>query len=638
MPDLDVKSTLPLPADQNTPTTDSHVQTSAEIVELDNTDGSTTGSGDTLFEKEAKNSDTTADTQVEDSTHSNSGEIHASDSDRIKALLGDNAENDEGDTEKPKDSSLSSEPQHPGEGKEVLIKREIEDWAFTLSGFKPGEVIDLDDEEDDVAEIPRNDLLKKTHPHDSTVPYDIIEISDGEEGPEEIIIYDDGSTSVAIKKENQDVEFMGANTNLVDIAAESSSSEDEPEIAPSVKLGKSLLRTPNPRSKRGPEQIARMKQLQKLYAEKALGRSMKIGAGGIFKAPQLAENGNTSSEDGFAWMSDTVLPDDKPAADFQALKQAYRAKRKSRKNTLEDDVKFKQAQIAENKRLKRLAQETFDSESSDEAEESDDRLFVSEKAPSKSKNNLLSISVDDEEDDDVEAVLTKMLTEKSAPKPKPKTAASSTELSSKRSRAKALEKELRYNMLAGIEAHILKDQKRLEDKAAKEAEAEAVAKGAKVPQKRKKGNQFDIPAKRTKTGRMNNVQSLLTSNIYEDSNANLNKKALPVVSEKKKKDFLSSLIANLPLADQKQANADRIDIFRASKILAKYKVVPDGKGNWSFKGMKSSLYHHQVQGAAYMKLREQGEQAPFGGILADEMGLGKTIQTLSLMAGGFYGP
>jgi len=101
---------------------------------------------------------------------------------------------------------------------------------------------------------------------------------------------------------------------------------------------------------------------------------------------------------------------------------------------------------------------------------------------------------------------------------------------------------------------------------------------------------------------------------------------LPMATGKKRKEFLASLIADIPLKDQKQANSDRIDLDNAAKILWLRNVHPDGKGGWKMKGMKSSLYHYQVQGAARMKMRETGEQAPNGGILADDMvGFGMSI-------------
>lgn len=43
-------------------------------------------------------------------------------------------------------------------------------------------------------------------------------------------------------------------------------------------------------------------------------------------------------------------------------------------------------------------------------------------------------------------------------------------------------------------------------------------------------------------------------------------------------------------------------------------------GNWHFKGMKTTLKHHQVIGASFMIERENGTDEPRGGIQADAMG------------------
>lgn len=537
-------------------------------------------------------------------------------SDRIRSLLAGNAEDNEASLAQPETSTPPKTFDHPRAHTDVPIKEETTDFEIMWHRFVPGEVIDISDTEEStsakhVSSIPRFG----TSMADGT-----IEISDGESEIEETIVYDDGSTSVAIKKENPDVEFLGANKNPVD-APEDSSSEDEPQIRPLPKLGNCLPKTPNSSGKRNPVDIERLKRMQKLYKERSLAnRAKTTGAVSNLETIQssvASPSAHAYSENEFSWMSDTILPD-QPAIDFRSLKQSYKAKLKSRKNTLEDDIAFKKARMKENNRLRILALETAESGSSEEeAEESDDGLFVSEGRPRSSAKPRFSVPVD--EDDDEDHVLAAMLTGKPAPKKsKADDPSSKPELSTRRHRAKDREREERSNMMAGIEAVILRDQKRAVEAAVKEAEAQEAAGGVKRPHKRKQPKPVDNSAKRTKTGRMNNIGSLINSNIYEDSNANLDKPALPHVVDKKKNDFMTSLIANIPLADQKQAKSDKIDIVRATRILGSYKVVPDGHGHWAFKGMKSSLFHYQVQGAAYMKTREIGDQAPYGGILVSD--------------------
>lgn len=101
----------------------------------------------------------------------------------------------------------------------------------------------------------------------------------------------------------------------------------------------------------------------------------------------------------------------------------------------------------------------------------------------------------------------------------------------------------------------------------------------------------------------------------------------------KKSTQLQRLLANIPEgSSDKGARSDKAKLQQASRSFgfAKVKAV-DGK--WLIKGMKSTLYHHQLLGAQWMIERELSDEAPFGGLLADGMGLGKTVQTLACMVG-----
>jgi hypothetical protein len=96
---------------------------------------------------------------------------------------------------------------------------------------------------------------------------------------------------------------------------------------------------------------------------------------------------------------------------------------------------------------------------------------------------------------------------------------------------------------------------------------------------------------------------------------------------------LQRLLANIPEGTSaKDAKTDQAKLKQASRSFgyAKVKAV-DGK--WLIKGMKSTLYHHQLLGAQWMIQRELSDEAPYGGLLADSMGLGKTVQTLACMVG-----
>jgi len=107
----------------------------------------------------------------------------------------------------------------------------------------------------------------------------------------------------------------------------------------------------------------------------------------------------------------------------------------------------------------------------------------------------------------------------------------------------------------------------------------------------------------------------------------------PQMEEKIKGTQLQRLFANIPEgSSENTARSDKRKLQEASKSFGFAKVkARDGK--WLVKGMKSTLYHHQLIGAQWMLSRELSHNAPYGGLLADSMGLGKTVQALACMVG-----
>jgi SNF2 family DNA or RNA helicase len=98
---------------------------------------------------------------------------------------------------------------------------------------------------------------------------------------------------------------------------------------------------------------------------------------------------------------------------------------------------------------------------------------------------------------------------------------------------------------------------------------------------------------------------------------------------------LQQLLANIPGGtDSTIAKNDKVSLLQASKSFG-YANVRAVDGKWLVKGMRNTLYHHQLLGAQWMLSRELSSQAPFGGLLADGMGLGKTVQMLACMLGNF---
>ena len=81
-------------------------------------------------------------------------------------------------------------------------------------------------------------------------------------------------------------------------------------------------------------------------------------------------------------------------------------------------------------------------------------------------------------------------------------------------------------------------------------------------------------------------------------------------------------------AEKRMFKDDEAALKRARLIMGKGCAKADGE-RWLLKGMKTSLLHHQLIGAAWMKKRERTLTTPHGGILADAMGFGKTVDALA---------
>ncbi|PMD36328.1 hypothetical protein L207DRAFT_435119 [Hyaloscypha variabilis F] len=116
----------------------------------------------------------------------------------------------------------------------------------------------------------------------------------------------------------------------------------------------------------------------------------------------------------------------------------------------------------------------------------------------------------------------------------------------------------------------------------------------------------------------------------------------PMPGQHRKESQFQMLFANIPTGDGSKANAkdvnnDKKALKEASRSFG-YAQVKALDGKWLIKGMKSTLYHHQLLGAQWMVQRELSSQPPHGGLLADSMGLGKTVQTLACMVGNPPGP
>ena len=502
---------------------------------------------------------------------------------------------------------------------DVHIKEEFGGSEPMFAHFTQGEIIDLSDSE----ESPKSQA-EAWYKHGVTMADGTIMLSDGEDEEEIIILNDDGSSSVTIKKENPDVEFLGANKGVITL---SDTFNEETTRAPLRKNGKPYLRTVNPRALRTPEDIEKLRRLQQMYKEKALGKAAASGASNMFNIPNVA--GNIQDKD--AWMRGTYTPEENTADHFAKLKRVYKAKVKARKNTLEDDINFQRAEKEEKARLKRielayLRDRGCHSSDDDEAEESDDGLFVSQyprkNGPAKRKAAAARDDDNNSEDD-------------SAPKGKCGPRKRRSKDTSTRTPAE-LKKELFHNMMAGIEYELAKTSKMETSLGNALKEYSQGNKGSILSNdaqespgnsKGKRAGKASRP-KPTQAGYMNDVASLVTSNVYEDANANIGKAAMPVMTDTRKRQAMASLISSIPVEDRAKARSEKEHILRMTTILGSCKASTKAVG-WDLKGMTSTLHHHQVQGAGTMKEREIGENEPKGGLLADEMGFGKTVMMIA---------
>ena len=124
--------------------------------------------------------------------------------------------------------------------------------------------------------------------------------------------------------------------------------------------------------------------------------------------------------------------------------------------------------------------------------------------------------------------------------------------------------------------------------------------------------------------------SLMTSSTFIDAANNRATSPKPRNDELDTEAYFDKMVDGLPKSDP--LRQDKNQLRDCVKTLGRgRKIIPAGNDRWTIEGMESTLPHHQVQGAAFMKGRETGDVAPFGGICADTMGLGKTLETIALM-------
>lgn len=212
-------------------------------------------------------------------------------------------------------------------GRTPVIKTEEVEMGFSWKAM-PEQCINLVDSDDE----PNNDKDQS----------DEIEYNDN--------THNDANPS-AIKQESEEWTWAEMQREVIEL------SESEDHAASASALSNTI--PPSFIAKRAPADRAKLLRAQKMYAERALGRRVIAGAGGIFKGaqpPAAPVSVPQEIENELAWMNSAIDPDEdaNDATTFAQMKARYNRKKRAGRNSFEDDILFMKAESAEKARIKRL--------------------------------------------------------------------------------------------------------------------------------------------------------------------------------------------------------------------------------------------------------------------------------------------
>ncbi|KAJ9613159.1 hypothetical protein H2200_003100 [Cladophialophora chaetospira] len=287
------------------------------------------------------------------------------------------------------------------------------------------------------------------------------------------------------------------------------------------------------------------------------------------------------------------------AAAFAKRKKEYERKKEKGTNNQEDDIRFAAEQAEELRRIRDLERSQM------EVEEPAERPGL---PPGYEEEELLFVP---------EVPARPQPKKKAAPKP----------------RNRLSKKDVDEAISAGISAGFGESRK-----PKRKARASSEDRQPRKRRETKKGGGVKKPA--NKRGRkqgpnMSNIASLGQTNIVAAAQANALRPDMPTFTSTTKAKALQELIASIPSSERASVRSDRTAIMEATKkFKGRGAVRADGHGGWILKGMESSLYNHQLLGAAFLRERETGDSKPKGGLVCDEMGFGKTIQMIANMIDG----
>ncbi|EME78733.1 uncharacterized protein MYCFIDRAFT_78429 [Pseudocercospora fijiensis CIRAD86] len=310
---------------------------------------------------------------------------------------------------------------------------------------------------------------------------------------------------------------------------------------------------------------------------------------------------------------------DSAAEEFKKHKERYFRRRAAKLTDVEEEIEYIQAESREASRLRKkeadeaLALGLFDDDEDTEDNQSSDLFVSGAMSPAHSSQPYSSLYSDDHDDD-------------SAPrrrkdKGKRKLGGlfnGEDDEESLRSRKSKARKKSKH----GKRGSDYTDQD-VEDLLQK-AQRKSKLGGKKKDSRSKKGSRA-----------MANLTSIYGTNVFKDTQQNAEKPDQPTFNKRRKDDALKQLIASVPSENRKIASADKKYLHESTKAFTgQGACFPSQDGNWHLKGLKSTLKHYQVLGAAFMRKREGEVTEPRGGILADEMGLGKTVMMLANVVNG----
>ncbi len=293
---------------------------------------------------------------------------------------------------------------------------------------------------------------------------------------------------------------------------------------------------------------------------------------------------------------DAAAGNELAATAFAKRKQEYETKKEHDINTQEDDIRFAGEENEEQRRIRDLERSQMEVEEPPQRPalppgcEDDELLFVPERP----------------------AMPESRTKKRAAPKPKNRLS----------------KQDIGDAISAGIQAGF---------GAGRPPKRKALAPSEDRPPKKgrgaNKGGGIKKPAPkrgRKKGPNMSNIASLGQTNIVAAAQANADRPDMPTFTATNKAKALQQLIASIPSSEGSNAGtADRTAILEATKkFKGRGAMRADGHGGWLLKGMESSLYNHQLLGAAFLRERETGVSMPKGGMVCDEMGFGKTIQMM----------